>query len=77
MDFIKSKLSSIGGFMVLAGIASILLHFFDYELRILKWIDLWGTTIGWVIRIGLIVGGGLLFMVAPSAEDESVDEGTE
>lgn len=51
--------------MALAGIVSTLLSFVGYELRILMWIDMWGTGVGWAIRIGLIVVGAALFL-APS-----------
>ena len=63
MDFIKSKLSSIGAFLALAGVASIALNFFNYNLRILMWIDTWGSTMGWVIRVGLIIAGGVLYLI--------------
>lgn len=63
MDFIKSKLTGIGALMVLFGIASGILSFFNYNLKLLMWVDLWGEAMGWVIRIALIIiGAGLLFV---------------
>jgi hypothetical protein len=70
MDFIKSKLSSIGALLAVFGIASAVLSFFDYNLKLLMWVDLWGTTMGWVIRVALIVVGGALFLGFNKSEDE-------
>ncbi len=70
MEWIKSKLSSLGAFLALAGVVSIALSFFQYNLRILMWIDMWGTTMGWVIRIGLIIGGGILYLIGSRSGGE-------
>ena len=53
----KSKISSFGGIAALFGVASIILSFFDFNLVLLMWVDFWGETIAWVIRVGLIVIG--------------------
>lgn len=58
-----SLLASIGGLIAIYGLASILLNFINYNLTILMWIDSWGEAIGWAIRIGLVVLGGVLFFV--------------
>jgi len=81
MDKIKSKLSGLGGLIALFGIISIVLHFLGYNLKILFWIDMWGSGTGWAIRIGLVVVGAALFLVGSmggsgdeersSAEEES------
>jgi len=63
MEQVKSYLMSIGGFIALAGVISIVLSFINYNLRILMWIDNWGTTVGWIIRIGLVVVGGVLILI--------------
>ncbi|MBN1531596.1 MAG: hypothetical protein JXA20_02940 [Spirochaetes bacterium] len=63
MEKIKSYMMSIGGFIAVAGILSIILSFIGYNLRILMWIDMWGPTMGWIIRIGLVVLGGILFII--------------
>ncbi len=74
MDFIKSKIASFGGLLALMGLGSILLSIFNYNLRLLMWIDIWGTTMGWVIRIGLIVGGGAIyFMMGSNADNDEVE----
>lgn len=64
-------MKSIGMYMALAGIISIALKtFMDRELSILGWIDTWGETVGWAIRIGLIVVGCALFLMIPKDEKE-------
>lgn len=53
-------LSKVGGFLVLMGVGSAILSLFDYEFKLLMWIDNWGTGVGWLIRIALaVVGAGL------------------
>jgi hypothetical protein len=48
-----------------------LLSIFNYNIRLLAWIDLWGNTMGWIIRILLILIGGALFLLYGSdTEDE-------
>jgi hypothetical protein len=53
---------SFGGFLALAGVLSIALYFAHYNLRILMWIDRWGSGVGWGIRIGLVVLGAILLL---------------
>lgn len=77
MDFIKSKLSSLGALLAVFGLASAVLSFFDYNLKLLMWIDLWGTTTGWVIRTALIVVGAALFFLFNSEDGEKSEEETE
>lgn len=69
-------MTNLGGFLAISGIISIILYLIDYNLRILAWIDVWGETIGWIIRGGLIVVGVLLFFLAGSSsgDDEVAEE---
>lgn len=62
-------LGGIGALLALAGLLSIALALFNYNLKVLAWIELWGTGIGWAIRAALVIVGALLFFVAPSASD--------
>ncbi len=64
---------TIGMYMAIAGIASIALLFANMNLIILSWIDMWGDTIGWVIRIGLVVVGGILFFMGNAPEEEHTE----
>ncbi|MFH1434960.1 MAG: hypothetical protein ABIJ56_04500 [Pseudomonadota bacterium] len=56
-------IGSIGSFLALAGVASIILYFIGWNLVILMWIDMWGPVLGWVIRIGVTVLGAGLFVI--------------
>lgn len=56
--------------MAIAGIASIVLLFMNMNLKLLMWIDMWGPTVGWAIRIGLLVGGAALYFLSPAKEEE-------
>lgn len=55
-------MKSLGAFMFFMGLGSILLSFFEYEFVLLMWIDNWGAGVAWLIRIGLIIGGGLIYL---------------
>lgn len=70
MDDIKSKLGKAGVLIGAMGILSIVLSIFNYNIRLLSWVDAWGNTMGWIIRILLIVGGGALFFFYGRGEDE-------
>lgn len=71
MEIIKSKLSPLGGMLAIFGLLSTLLYFLDFNLKLLIWIDNWGETIGWTIRIGLIIVGAALFFLARSSDHET------
>ncbi|MFK7833098.1 MAG: hypothetical protein AB8B52_07470 [Winogradskyella sp.] len=51
----------LGIYLALFGIAAIVLPYFERQLFILSWIDNWGTFVSWVIKIGLVIVGGLVF----------------
>lgn len=70
MENIKSKLGQ-GGFVLAAmGIISALLSFFNYNIRLLSWIDVWGSTMGWILRIVFVIVGGALFFLFGRASEE-------
>ena len=54
----------VGSFMALAGVVSAIASFFNAELRILFWIESWGDTMAWVIRLVLIAGGAALIAMS-------------
>ena len=56
-------MKKLGGYMLFFGIGSIVLNYFNMQFIILSWIDTWGETVGWGIRIGLIVAGAVLLLV--------------
>ncbi len=64
----------IGIYTALFGIAAIVLPYFDRQLYILSWIDNWGETVSWIIKIGLIIVGVVLFFVLKSKPKEESAE---
>ncbi|TAL29464.1 MAG: hypothetical protein EPN93_21445 [Spirochaetes bacterium] len=63
MNWIKSKIVSLGFFMLGLGGVAIVLNFLDRVPRILVWIDQWGMNTGWGIRIGITVAGLVLVVL--------------
>ncbi|WP_298420477.1 hypothetical protein [uncultured Kordia sp.] len=62
---------TIGTYLAIFGIGSIILYFFDMQFRLLMWIDMWGESAGWAIRIGMIVLGAILFVIGKPSEEEA------
>lgn len=69
MENIKSKLGQGGLVLAVMGLISALLSIINYNIRLLAWIDSWGSTMGWVLRIILILAGGALFFLFGRAEE--------
>ncbi|MFS4492819.1 hypothetical protein [Maribacter sp. 2308TA10-17] len=71
----KIKRSNLGLGIAIAGILSTLLSFLPLELLLLAWIDFFGETVGWIIRISLIAIGLVLYYKydVPDIEDEEID----
>ena len=70
MEDIKFKLGRGGLVLAAMGIISIVLALFNYNIRLLSWIDMWGSTMGWVLRVVFILGGGALFFLYGREEEE-------
>lgn len=73
MEDIKSKLGKGGLLLAAMGIMSMVLSIFNYNIRLLSWIDIWGSGMGWIIRFLLIGIGGALFYIY-GRESEEVEE---
>ncbi|HYE63823.1 MAG TPA: hypothetical protein VD997_17665 [Phycisphaerales bacterium] len=58
---------SWGIWFIIMGAGSFLLHYINMEFILLSWVDLWGATIGNVIRVGFIALG--IVMVALGRPD--------
>lgn len=63
-------MKKLGGTMFFFGVGSIILHFVGMQFIILAWIDLWGPTIGWVIRGALTVVGAALWLIGARQGDD-------
>jgi hypothetical protein len=53
----------IGLFLLIIGFVSLFLGFTGANLVVLNWLDQWGETISWVIRIGVTILGGVLYFI--------------
>ena len=62
-------MKSIGSLLFIIGLASTIFYFLNRELVILGWINNWGETVAWVIRGGLMVIGGGLWLAGKPSED--------
>ena len=67
-------MKSWGGNLFFFGVGSIVLYFLNMEFILLAWIDMWGDTIGWGIRIGLTVVGAALWLLGKKKEKEMVEQ---
>lgn len=64
-------MQGIGGFLVLMGAGSFVLHFMEMEFRLLGWVDNWGVGVGNGIRIAMIVVGGILWYLGRNDAKEA------
>lgn len=70
-------MKKIGGYMVFFGLFAIVLNFLGRVPTLLMWIYKWGETPAWIIKIGLIVVGAVLFFMGKTndvVENEVKDE---
>jgi hypothetical protein len=64
-------MQGIGGFLVLMGAGSFVLHFMEMEFRLLGWVDNWGVGVGNGIRVAMIVVGGILWFLGRTDAKEA------
>jgi hypothetical protein len=62
-------MKKLGGTMFFFGVGSIVLYFLNMQFIILSWIDMWGSTPGWIIRGALAVVGGILWLVGSKQQE--------
>lgn len=64
-------INKLAGLAAILGVLAIILNFLDRVPLILAWIYHWGDSTAWIIKIGLIVIGGIVwFVTRPRMEDE-------
>jgi hypothetical protein len=74
MSYVRDKISSVGVFLVIAGVLSCVLQIVGYELRSLRALNEAPPLIAWGVRIALIIGGIVLFLLGPKeAEAQAPD----
>jgi len=56
-------MKQIGLYLVIFGAGSMILNLFDYEFRLLMWVDTWGPTVGWGMRSALVAVGAVMFFL--------------
>ena len=61
-------MKTVGTYLFIFGLGSIILYFMNMQFKLLMWIDNWGDTVGWGIRIGMVVVGAALFFFGRSQE---------
>jgi hypothetical protein len=61
-------MKNIGSFLVILGIAAIVLDFIHFVPGILAWIYNWGNGVAWGIKIAIIVVGAILYMIGNKTE---------
>ena len=67
-------MSRLGFNLIFFGVGSIPLNLFQYEFILLMWIDTWGPTVGWAIRIGLIAVGVVLVVFGRMRDSAATSE---
>lgn len=67
----QPTMKQLGGFLVLIGLAAIVLNFMNFVPKILFWIYQWGEGTAWAIKIGLVVVGALLYIVGSRRESSN------
>jgi len=60
---------SIGGTLFFFGLGSIVLYFLKMEFILLAWIEMFGELPAWAIRIGMTIGGGLMWIFGNPTEE--------
>lgn len=64
-------INKLAGLAAILGVLAIILNFLDRVPLVLAWIYKWGESTAWIIKIGLIMVGGIVwFVTRPRMEDE-------
>lgn len=63
-------MKTIGTYLVVFGIAAIILDFFIAVPRILAWIYNWGDGAAWGIKIAFVVIGAILYFLGSKNTNE-------
>lgn len=62
-----------GGILFFFGAGSIVLYYLELQFVILSWIDNWGPTVGWTIRVGLTVLGAAIWLLGKAPEQAQTE----
>lgn len=64
-------MKKIGSYMAIFGLFAIVMGFLDRVPKLLIWIYNWGETTAWIIKVALVVIGGILFFMGNTTTEES------
>ncbi|OGI40274.1 MAG: hypothetical protein A2140_03015 [Candidatus Muproteobacteria bacterium RBG_16_62_13] len=70
-------MKSLGIWLAIFGVGSLLLNLMGMEFKILMWIDNWGHGTGMAIRGGLTAAGVVLFVIGWRQESAKPSASTE
>lgn len=59
---VRQVISTIGAVIAIYGVASSVLFFIGYNMRLLVWVDQWGSGAGWLIRALMIAVGVVMYI---------------
>ena len=64
----------IGSLLFILGAAASILGLMGYVPIVVSWINKWGENTAWVIKIGFMILGAALFMMARKKADQNSGE---
>jgi hypothetical protein len=65
-------MKSLGLYLFIFGLGSLILSLFNLEFRLLAWMDSWGVANGYIIRFCLIALG--IFLMASTRQKPPVEQ---
>lgn len=70
-------MKTIGGYLFIFGVGSIVLYFLNMQFVVLSWIDNWGPDLAWAIRGAMtLVGAALWLFAKPQVAEAASDSNT-
>jgi len=66
-----SSIKVFGSGLFYFGVGSMVLSLIGLEFKILIWVDFWGPMVGWAIRTGMALVGGLMWIFGTLGERDS------
>ena len=61
-------MTDLGGFLLVMGMGSLMLYFTRFELKLMDWIDTWGTGLGLILRVLIMLVGLCLYILGTIKE---------
>ncbi len=69
-------MGKIASFIAILGLVAAIADWINKVPKVLQWMDLWGATVSWLIKIAIVALGCLLWFISrPRAND--LDPGQE